>query len=387
MSRKRQDHKQAQGIVSKCSSRIAKSGSHAHGFFVGNSKYTVFSENDLSPVTDGDRVLFEYETRTLKSGHRAKYNAVIPETLIIEAPVELEEKIEGVVYILSNKSMPGLLKVGYTTGEAIKRADELSRVTSVPTGFRVEWTLPVHGSPRSVEQGAHAHLAANRHGKEFFKVSLDEAKDACISSFAKLYPEQASLMDEAFSARAKNEIKRREQLKQIAEEKEQEIKAEEARKAYEQSDVGMWRSKGICRMVVHDFKSEPERRSPSFFLKLLGTQFEDFMDCTIKAQQNRDEISWCVSMVGRKSEQHISEYKYFVARNDCLEYVSELVKGYQTSNYRIIVDVPNNLIENPPVPVELPRNYMSAITPHLIIANMDDLVIRPEPIKPRKYRR
>lgn len=386
MSRKRQDHKQAQGIVSKCSSRIAKSGSHAHGFFIGNNKYTLFSENDLSPVTDGDRVLFKYETRTLKSGYRAKYNAIIPDTLIIEAPAELEEKIEGVVYILSNKSMPGLLKIGYTTGEAIKRADELSRVTSVPTGFRVEWTLPVYGNPRAVEQGAHAHLASNRHGKEFFKVSLDVAKDACISSFAKLYPEQASLMDEAFSVRAKNEIKRRAQLREIAEEREQEIKAEEARKAYEQSDEGMWRSKGICRMIVRDFESQPERRSPSLFLKLFGTQFEDFMDFEVKAQQNKDEISWCVSIAGRKSEQHISEYKYFVTRNDCVEYASEFVKGYGVSNYRIIVDVPNNLIENPPIPVDLPKNYYVSARPH-IIANMDDLVIRPDPIKPKKYRR
>lgn len=385
MKKKRNGPNQAQGVASKCSSRIAKSGSHAHEFFIGSEKYIVFSQNDLSPVTDGDKVLFEYETRTLKSGYHTKYNAVIPERLIIEAPAELEEKIEGVVYILSNESMPGLLKIGYTKGEATKRADALSRVTSIPTGFRVEWTLPVYGSPRSVEQAAHAHLAANRHGKEFFKVSLDAAKDACISSFVKLYPEQASLMDEAFSIRARNEIKRREHLKKMAEEKEQEVKLNEARKAYEESDEGKWKSHGICSMVVHDFKNEPERREPSFFLKLFGVHFEDFMDFKIKAQQNASEILWYISIAGRKSEQHISEHKYFSSRNDCLEYASELAKSYGILNYKIVVDVANNLIENPPVPLDLPKNYMSARS--LIIESMDNLVIRPAPIKPRKYKR
>ncbi len=369
-------------MVSECSSRVAKSGSYAHEFFIGNIKYTIFNDDELSIVTDGDRVIFEYKERTLKSGYRSKYNAVFPETLVIQAPVELEEKVDGFVYILSNRSMPGLLKVGYTTGAATKRADALSRVTGIPTGFKVEWTLPVYGNPKAVEQTAHAHLAKYLHGKEFFKVSLKVAKEACVNSFAKLYPEQASLMDEALSIRAENELKRRSHLAQMATEKEKERKEDEARKSYEESNEGMWRSKGICRITINDFKNEPDRRNPSIVFKFLGARFEDFMEFKIKPQQSKNEITWCVSMSGRKSERIISEYKYLSVKNDCLAYVSMVVQQYEIHNYRTVIDIPNCLIEAPPVPPELPSNYISDRV--YDIGSMDDLIIRPEIIKPRK---
>lgn len=381
----RNKNKQAQGVVSKCSSRIAKSGSYAHAFFIGDNKYIVFIADDLSPVTDGDMVFFEYEERRLKTGHRSKYNAVISNTLTISAPAELGDKIGGNVYILSNTSMPGLLKVGYTTGSAAKRADELSRVTSVPTGFKVEWTLPVHGDPRAVEQRAHALLAESKHGKEFFKVSLNEAKDACIKSFAQLYPEQASLMDEAFSARAENEINRRNKLAEIAEENKRKQIEEQKRREYEQSDEGQWRSKGVCRMVVHDFSVEPNRGSVSFISKIFGATFEDYMEFEIKPLQSLDTIEWSVAMTGRKHEQRIHEYKSFPNKNDTLEYVANTVQLKGVFNYRATIDVPNNLIENPPMPDVLPRYYYGPPVV-LEVSEIDNLIIRPAALPPRRSR-
>ena len=44
------------------------------------------------------------------------------------------------VYILSNESMPGLLKIGYTSCDPRKRAAELF-TTGVPEPFRVELVL------------------------------------------------------------------------------------------------------------------------------------------------------------------------------------------------------------------------------------------------------
>lgn len=378
----RSKYKQAQGVVSQCSSRVAKSGSYAHSFHIGKNVYSVFSEDDLSPVTEGDVVSFEYEERWLKSGSRRKYCAIIPETLSIGAPAELNGQMKGVVYILSNPSMPGLLKVGFTTGTAAGRASELSHVTGVPTGFKVEWFLPVSGDPRAVEQRAHAHLAKFREGKEFFKVTLAEAKAACVDSFTKLYPEKALSMEAAFAVRAEKEIARRNRLSDIAAENERKKAEEERQKAYEQSDEGQWRKNGVCRVVVNEFAQEPNVATPSFLSKLFGSKFEDYLDFKIKALQAKDSVQWSVSVSGRKDEKNISEHQYFSTSGETLDFVSQSVALRGVFNYRAIIDVPNTLIDNPPQPDVLPKHYLLGPSV-LVVKDVNDLSIRTEPIKPR----
>ena len=46
---------------------------------------------------------------------------------------------EGYVYILSNDSLNGLLKIGSTTFGAEKRAKQLSYTTALPSPFIVEY--------------------------------------------------------------------------------------------------------------------------------------------------------------------------------------------------------------------------------------------------------
>lgn len=43
----------------------------------------------------------------------------------------------GYVYILSNPSMPGLLKIGMTRFDPTRRVQELSSATGVPTQFQL----------------------------------------------------------------------------------------------------------------------------------------------------------------------------------------------------------------------------------------------------------
>lgn len=87
--------KQADGVATECSSRVAKSGSHAHGFYIGIDHFTIFSGDGLSPVTVGDRVRFDYEIRRLKSGYRNEYFAVIAESLVVHTLHELDADITG----------------------------------------------------------------------------------------------------------------------------------------------------------------------------------------------------------------------------------------------------------------------------------------------------
>lgn len=373
-SSRRTKNKQAGGVVTSCSSRIAKSGSQAHSFHIGSDRFTIFTSDELSPVTTGDRVRFDYEVRRLKSGYRNTYFAVIPETLVIEVPNDFEGEVEGVVYVFSNQSMPGLLKVGFTTGTATNRAAALSSVTSVPTGFKVEWSLPVIGNPRAVEQRAHALLSKHRSAKEFFRVSLEKAKEACIQSFAELYPERASAMDDAFAKRATDELARREELARQQVERETARKDEEARTAFENSREGRWLTRGSVRFVVQEFNTQPNRNHPSLFSKLFGQKFEDFLELKVSPhQRENDELIWTVHVNGRIAGQSVWETHTLVDQDACIRFARSYVKNRYVDNYRLWIEVSNIFIEQPP---ELPPNYGNPETA-LGIKDMDGLDIRP----------
>lgn len=374
--------KQADGAVTNCSSRVAQSGSQAHSFDIGGDRFTVFAEDELSPVTTGDRVRFDYEIRRLRSGHRNQYLSVVSETLTIYAPSELGIVIEGSIYIFSNPSMPGLLKVGYTTGTVAKRASELSGVTSVPTGFRVEWSLPVVGDPKAVEQRAHAHLAPKRHGKEFFKVSLDDAKAACVQSFAELYPDAASSMDLAFAERAEAEIQRRKALEALAAEREKEREREVVQRAFDATREGSWRKLGSCEVVLLDFRYAPNFNHPSFLSKLFGAKYQDYMMFMIEVGQHGGTIYWNLRANGRIREKSVWKVWSFPTEQECMEGLSSAMKEFAVANHRATIQIPNLLIENPP---ELPEDYRNPMVT-LTVKSLDGLVIRPAPIQARQKR-
>jgi len=81
----------------------------------------------------------------------------------------------GCVYVLSNPSLPGLLKIGMTEQDAFLRASELSAETGVPEPFVVE-AYATCQEPASGEAAVHRILSDKRkQNREFFQVSLEEA--------------------------------------------------------------------------------------------------------------------------------------------------------------------------------------------------------------------
>ena len=81
------------------------------------------------------------------------------------------------VYVLSNPSMPGMVKIGYTNGDPEGRVKEINRATGIPTDFIVEYAIPcVNGY--EVEQLVHEALDNVRvnNRKEFFNINIEEAK-------------------------------------------------------------------------------------------------------------------------------------------------------------------------------------------------------------------
>jgi T5orf172 domain len=81
--------------------------------------------------------------------------------------------IRGWVYVITNRAMPGLVKVGFSTKDPMLRAQELSS-TGVPHSFEVAFDALVFEA-RTVEQKTHAKLASFREGKEWFRCSVDQA--------------------------------------------------------------------------------------------------------------------------------------------------------------------------------------------------------------------
>ena len=84
----------------------------------------------------------------------------------------------GCVYILKNKAMPGLIKIGYTQENAEKRANELY-TTGVPQPFEVVYELDKLESEQYEKLEVEIHKALDQYRvnpkREFFEYPADEA--------------------------------------------------------------------------------------------------------------------------------------------------------------------------------------------------------------------
>lgn len=88
--------------------------------------------------------------------------------------------MEGYIYVLSNRSMPGIYKIGCTSRSVEERIVELSISTGVPTTFEKEYSFYVQDIAKA-EALLLNKLQPYRISKEkeFFKVNLDIIKKAC----------------------------------------------------------------------------------------------------------------------------------------------------------------------------------------------------------------
>lgn len=94
----------------------------------------------------------------------------------------------GQVYALVNESMPGIFKVGFTTGLARDRAHQLSAATGVPTPFKLLFSYDTINC-RRVESGIHDLLSEKRinESREFFRCKLSELLAAFESAITAEY--------------------------------------------------------------------------------------------------------------------------------------------------------------------------------------------------------
>jgi hypothetical protein len=76
----------------------------------------------------------------------------------------------GFVYVMTNKCMPGMVKIGFTTRMPTSRADELF-TSGVPCPFEV-YSAVWFDDPKLVEAGIHDYFEVCRvhENREFFRV-------------------------------------------------------------------------------------------------------------------------------------------------------------------------------------------------------------------------
>jgi|SRR5690625_3997805 len=84
--------------------------------------------------------------------------------------------MEGWIYIVSNPSMPGLLKIGRTTRAPQERMAELAQATGVPSQFVLEYREHVTHCI-AAEFSIHQKLRTFRwnENREFFRISVPSA--------------------------------------------------------------------------------------------------------------------------------------------------------------------------------------------------------------------
>ncbi|HEX9261117.1 MAG TPA: GIY-YIG nuclease family protein [Candidatus Bathyarchaeia archaeon] len=82
-------------------------------------------------------------------------------------------KIRGWVYVITNRAMPDLLKIGFTLKDPQLRADEFD-TAGMPHKYKVEYEALVY-DPNGIEKKVHKNLHEYRENREWFRCSLDEA--------------------------------------------------------------------------------------------------------------------------------------------------------------------------------------------------------------------
>lgn len=379
------------GVVSECSSRVAKSGSHAHGFEVRGKKYSFFIDDPLHPLIDGDMVRFSYQTRTLRGRYKRQYHVADLETLVIDAPAGAGDSVRetratsdaGTIYIASNADMPGLLKIGYTMRDPGTRIAELSAVTGVPNPFRLEWTMPVERSAKEIEGLVHSNLRSKRAGKEFFRLSLQAAQEACRTAYLAVHPEGAKRLDEGLAERAAEMARAREtrDARLLAWNAEQD--ENKRQKAWRQSKDGRWRLQESTHWLIEDFDPSMGRGQAPFHLRLIGRRNPDFLEMQISfgsewviRGDHREQLSqWRISAFGWRHGEPCSEEPLRADTwPEALKKAMAFAVHHPATNRRVTVVVPNANLRHP----QRDAGSVTPVAPELITESLDQMELVPE---------
>jgi hypothetical protein len=181
----------------------------------------------------------------------------------------------GYLYILSNPSMPNLLKIGFTERDVEERVEELNS-TGVPVPFEIE---AIFGSPNAYEDEQEIHNTLKQHrlanNREFFSIDLKQAIQCvfeCIGSEPSFLKNPELLMDEQEKENYRllveiSELEdiRNEYINLVPELKWNEwvgfIQSKSERRSFDSEDMkNIYERSLINTLLVDQFTSTPETR-------------------------------------------------------------------------------------------------------------------------------
>jgi hypothetical protein len=174
--------------------------------------------------------------------------------------------MKGWVYVISNKAMPGVVKVGYSSKDPELRAAEFNSTAS-PHPHLVEYEVLVD-DPYKLEQQAHSRLSDKREGKEWFRTSAEDATYA-IRSIA-----GDGIISEDFKRAKREEVLRRQRKREDREAKE----AADLRKEREARETKERKSKISEAMIASKDKLEELQYDIAVTKIADGGIFKDFWD-------------------------------------------------------------------------------------------------------------
>lgn len=148
-----------------------------------NGKYEILSNNFVNGVKT-TKIKAYGEVFTFTNGH------TMPGEVLGKSIAENEEfgnTTEGYVYVMTNSSIEGQVKIGKTTRDPYERAKELSSATGVPTPFVVVFYKPFkdcHFAEKTIHQYLEKKGYRVNNNREFFSMSIPEAIDVVQSMYA-----------------------------------------------------------------------------------------------------------------------------------------------------------------------------------------------------------
>lgn len=119
-------------------------------------------------------------------GNKGKYELINKESQKMETKIEKKKETDEVVYLLSNDSIPGWVKIGRTSSIDSRLKDLYN--TSVPLPFKLEDVIitNTHEDSKKLEKSIHMildtinpDLRKNTEAKkrEFFRLNIEKAKE------------------------------------------------------------------------------------------------------------------------------------------------------------------------------------------------------------------
>jgi tetratricopeptide (TPR) repeat protein len=263
--------------------------------------------------------------------------------------------MKGWVYIISNKAMPDLVKVGFSTKDPQLRAQEFDNA-GLPHSYLVEYSMWIE-NPQQIEQRTHRLLSSKREAKEWFKCTVEEAVVAIkqIAGSNILLEEYTRAERDKAEALYQQEIKEQE-VRLTREKAEKDIEERlrndesEIREIFQRQIEARFPSGVFAKIFFRDYFENKQKQSTAYLVleKQRDEELAALRDraasrkTTIKTQDSSDTIA-----IQSKITEKVENYNKFIQLNpdDALAYNNRGNAYFNLGQYQRAIEDYNEVIK------------------------------------------